>query len=160
EAVVERHADLLAADVAVISDNGFLAPDVPSLSLGLRGMAALELTLRTAAGELHSGLFGGTVPNALHAAAELVAGLHDADGRVAVAGFYDRVREPSAEERAAWARLPFDADAFRLQAGTGALTGEAGWTPLERLFARPSLDVHGLWGGFRDPGVKTVVPAE
>ena len=161
EAVVQEHAALLGADVAVISDNGLFARDVPSLSVGLRGMAALEVTLRTARGDLHSGLYGGVVPNALHALGRIVAGLHDPrDGRVAVDGFYDRVREVSAEERAAWARLPFDPAAFRAQVGASELVGEAGYTPIERLFARPTLDVHGAWGGFRDPGVKTIVPAE
>lgn len=150
DAVAQSHAELLAADVAVISDTALFARDVPSISIGLRGMAALEFTVRTAPGDLHSGLYGGVAPNALHVAARLVAGLHDASGRVAVEGFYDRVVEPSTEERAGWARLPFAASDV----------GEAGFPPIERVFARPTLDVHGIWGGHRDPGVKTIIPAE
>jgi acetylornithine deacetylase/succinyl-diaminopimelate desuccinylase-like protein len=160
EGVLREHADLLAADVAVICDSSLFSREVPSVTTGLRGMASIELTVRTLDGDLHSGLFGGVAPNALHAVAEIVHSLHQADGRVAVEGFYDRVREPTAEERAAWARLPFEADAVRAQIGARELIGEEGWTALERGFARPTLDVHGIWGGFQDPGVKTIIPAE
>lgn len=160
EHVLREHAELLAADFAVICDSGLFAADVPSVATGLRGMCALEATVRTLAGDLHSGLYGGVAPNALHALAHLVESLHDADGRVAVAGFYDRVREPTDAERAAWARLPFGDDDVRAQIGADALIGERGWTPIERVFARPTLDVHGLWGGFQDPGTKTIIPAD
>jgi acetylornithine deacetylase/succinyl-diaminopimelate desuccinylase-like protein len=130
------------------------------VAIGLRGMAALEVTLRTGAGDLHSGLYGGAAPNAAHAVAELAAGLHDASGRVAVEGFYDRVREVDDEERAAWARLPFDESSYLDAIGARGLIGEAGYPPMERLLGRPTLDVHGIWAGFQDPGVKTIIPAE
>jgi acetylornithine deacetylase/succinyl-diaminopimelate desuccinylase-like protein len=160
QGVLREHAALLAADVAVICDSSLFGRHVPSVATGLRGMASIEVTVRTLAGDLHSGLYGGIAPNALHAVAHIVDSLRGPDGRIAVEGFYDRVREPSAEERAAWAKLPFDADAVAAQIGARELIGEPEWTPLERSFARPTLDVHGLWGGFQDPGVKTIIPAE
>jgi acetylornithine deacetylase/succinyl-diaminopimelate desuccinylase-like protein len=160
EGVLRDHAELLAADVAVICDSGLFDRDVPSVATGLRGMAFIEVTVRTLGGDLHSGLFGGVAPNALHAVGRIVDSLRGPDDRIAVEGFYDRVREPSEAERAAWARLPFDADAVREQIGATELIGEPGWTPLERTFARPTLDVHGIWGGFQDPGIKTIIAAE
>ncbi len=160
EDVARDHAVLLAADLAVISDSGVFARDVPSVAIGLRGMAALEVTLRTGAGDLHSGVYGGAAPNAAHAVAALAAGLHDASGRVAIEGFYDRVRPVGDEERAAWARLPFDERAYLDAIGASALVGEPEYPPIERLLGRPTLDVHGIWSGFQDPGVKTIIPAE
>ena len=151
---IGRSTRLLAADVAVISDASQFAQGIPGLSLGLRGMAALQLTLRTAQGDLHSGVYGGVAPNAVHALAKLLSSLHE-DGRIAVAGFYDRVRQPADAELASWRRLRFD------EAAVGARpVGESGFTPFERMWARPSLDVHGIWGGFVEEGIKTVIPAE
>jgi acetylornithine deacetylase/succinyl-diaminopimelate desuccinylase-like protein len=152
---VATGAERLAADLAVVSDVTLYAPGVPGIPLGLRGMAGLELTVRTAERDLHSGLYGGAVPNALHALSALLASLHDPAGRVAVAGFYDRVRPPAEEELASWRRLPVDDGA----AGAEAY-GEPGFSSLERAWARPALDVHGVWGGFADEGLKTVIPAE
>lgn len=160
ERFVAAHADLLEADLALCSDAMLFGPGVPGIPLAIRGMAALDVRVRSARADLHSGIYGGTVPNALHAAAELVAGLHGPDGRVLVEGFYDRVREVDPEERSAWAELPMSDEEFSSEAGVTALPGEAGFTPAERLWARPSLDVHGLWGGFTGEGIKTVVPAE
>ena len=148
-------ADRLAADLAVVSDVTLYGRGVPGIPLGLRGMAAIELTVRTAERDFHSGLYGGAVPNALHALAELIASLHDAEGRVAVEGFYDRVRSPGDEELASWRRLPVDEGALGAEP-----RGEPGFSTLERLWARPSLDVHGAWGGFMEDGLKTVVPSE
>lgn len=160
EDVARDHAARLAADVAVISDSGVFARDVPSVAIGLRGMAALEVTLRTGAADLHSGLYGGAAPNAAHALATLVASLHDADGRVAIEGFYDRVKAVGEAERAGWAKLPFDEREYLDAIGATGLIGEAGRSPMERLLGRPTLDVHGIWAGFQDPGVKTIIPAE
>lgn len=160
EDFVGRERDLLAADVAVVSDTCLYGRGIPGLPVGLRGMVALALTVRTAGTDMHSGVYGGTVPNALHAVGELVAGLHDpGTGRVAVEGFYDRVRELDAAERAEWAALPFDENALRAEVGVSELPGEHGYSPVERTWARPALDVHGIWGGFQGEGVKTVIPA-
>ncbi|HEX6972626.1 MAG TPA: dipeptidase [Limnochordia bacterium] len=150
----------LAADVVVISDSTLYQADLPALCVGLRGIIDFEIHLRTGQSDLHSGLFGGTVPNALHVMADLVAGLHDADGRVNVPGFYAAVRPLSPLEQQSVARLPFDPAAFCQAAGVKGLVGEAGFSPLERIWARPTLEVNGLWGGFQGEGPKTIVPAE
>jgi acetylornithine deacetylase/succinyl-diaminopimelate desuccinylase-like protein len=133
--------------------------DEPSITIGNRGLAALELTLVGPAKDLHSGRHGGGVANPLHALARLVASLHDADGRVAVHGFYDRVRELSPAERADIARLPFDEAAYLAQVGAGA-AGEPGYTTLERQWTRPTVEINGMWGGYQGPGSKTIVPSE
>jgi acetylornithine deacetylase/succinyl-diaminopimelate desuccinylase-like protein len=157
--LVEQRA-LLAADVAVISDSGFLRPGLPALVCGLRGLAALEVHVRGPRRDLHSGEHGGAVQNPLHALAALVASLHTPDGRVAVEGFYDDVRLPPEEERAAWARLPFDEREYLEETGAPAVFGEPGFTVPERLWARPTVEVNGMWGGFTGEGSKTVIPAE
>ncbi|MFO7173067.1 MAG: dipeptidase [Bacillota bacterium] len=158
--LLEQHRDLLRADVVVISDTSFFAPDVPAVTVGLRGLVALELTLRGPRRDLHSGVYGGAVQNPLHALVQLLASLRSPDGRILVEGFYDKVRPLSPEEREAWARLPFDPEAFREEVGAPALFGEAGYTPLEQTWARPTLEINGLWGGFTGEGTKTVLPAE
>lgn len=155
-----QHRDMLRADAVVISDTPLFRRGVPALCYGLRGLAGMEVRVQTARSDLHSGLFGGAAPNALHVLAELMSGLHDRDGRVAVAGFYDRVSPLSEAERAAFARLPFDEEAFRADLGVGALVGEPGYSALERLWARPTLELNGLWGGFQGEGSKTVIPCE
>lgn len=160
EAFLEENRELLACDVCVISDSALYARDVPSISLSLRGMAALEFRLETAATDLHSGMYGGVAPNALHAMAQLVATLHDRDGRVAVEGFYDAVRALPAEETASWESLGFDEDALRTEIGAQRLIGGGEHAALERMWARPTLDVHGIWGGFQGDGIKTVIPRE
>lgn len=160
EEFVRSSPDLLAADVAVISDSAMYGRGQPALPLGLRGMAAIEITLRGNAHDLHSGIYGGTVPNAVAALAELVASLHTPDGSVAVAGFYDRVRPLADDERADWSRVPFDEAALRAETGATELVGEPAYTPLERVWGRPTLEPHGIWGGYQGPGVKTVIPAE
>ena len=159
-ALVARHRELLAADAVVISDSSFFAPGVPAIAYGLRGLAALDVHVRGPRRDLHSGEFGGAVANPLHALAELVAGLHAADGRVAVSGFYDGVRPVDAEERLALGRLPFDEAAWLEEAGVPEAFGEPGWSTLERIWARPTLEVNGMWGGFQGEGSKTVIPAE
>ncbi len=159
--LVTEQSELLAADVAAVSDAGFFEADVPGLTTGLRGMAALNFSLRTANTDLHSGGFGGTVPNALHAMAALVSGLHSPeDGTVLVDGFYDDVKPISASLRDAWALLPFDPANYTSDIGVSVLFGESGYSPLERLWARPTLEVCGLWGGYQGAGVKTIVPCE
>ena len=157
---VREHTDLLAADVVVSADGAMWRIDEPSLTVASRGLCGLEVTLTAAAKDLHSGRHGGGVANPLHAMAAVVASMHDADGRVAVAGFYDHVRELSTDERAALAALPFDENAYLAQIGAPAAFGEAGFTTLERQWTRPTLEVNGMWGGYQGPGQKTVIPSE
>jgi len=160
DAFVERHKDLLAADVVVSADGAMWRIDEPSLTVASRGLCGLELTLTAASKDLHSGRHGGGVANPLHAMATIIASLHESDGRVAVAGFYEAVRELSADERAALAALPYDERAYLAQVGAPAAFGEPGYTTLERQWTRPTLEVNGMWGGYQGPGQKTVIPSE
>jgi acetylornithine deacetylase/succinyl-diaminopimelate desuccinylase-like protein len=157
---VRDHKDLLAADVVVSADGAMWRVDEPSLTVASRGLCGLELTITAAAKDLHSGRHGGAVANPLHAMAALLASLHDVDGRVTVDGFYDGVRELSPRERAALSALPFDERVYLSQIGGASLFGEAGYSTLERLWARPTLEVNGMWGGYQGPGQKTVIPSE
>jgi acetylornithine deacetylase/succinyl-diaminopimelate desuccinylase-like protein len=134
--------------------------DEPSLTVSSRGLAGLELKLTAASKDLHSGRHGGAVANPLHAMARLIASLHDASGRVAVAGFYDDVRELSRAERDAIAALPFDERTYLAQIGAPAAFGEPGYSTLERQWTRPTLEINGMWGGYAGPGSKTVIPSE
>jgi acetylornithine deacetylase/succinyl-diaminopimelate desuccinylase-like protein len=151
----------LTTDVIVISDTTMWAADVPSICTGMRGMCDAEVTLAGPTRDLHSGSFGGGVPNPVHALAELVAGLHDEDGRVTLPGFYDDVVPLSDEERELMARLPFDEKSWLADAGDSQATmGEKGFSTLERIWARPTAEVNGIWGGHTGPGGKTIVPKE
>ncbi|HEX5293698.1 MAG TPA: dipeptidase [Streptosporangiaceae bacterium] len=159
-ALLRREAERLACDVIVVSDTGMWAADVPSMCVGMRGMAAAEIELRGAERDLHSGSFGGGVPNPLHALADLLSGLHDDEGRVTLPGFYDSVVPVSAAERELIARLPFAEKEWLADAGrSGAAAGEAGFSTLERIWARPTAEVNGVWGGHTGPGAKTIIPA-
>src|SRR5580698_2396464 len=159
--LLRRERDRLACDVVVVSDTTMWAPDVPSLCTGMRGLAEAQVTIKGPTRDLHSGSFGGGVPNPLHAMASLLAGLHDADARVTVPGFYDRVRELTDDERELFAKLPFDEQEWLAKAGdSGATYGEKGFTTLERLWARPTAEVNGMWGGHTGPGGKTIIPKE
>jgi acetylornithine deacetylase/succinyl-diaminopimelate desuccinylase-like protein len=136
------------------------APELPTLCVGLRGMIYTEIEVRGAKTDLHSGMYGGAAPNAFVALAQIIAGLKDREGKILIPGFYDDVEAPSAEEKAAWGRLPFDEEHYReAEVGSPVLTGEAGYSVLERTWARPTLDVHGMPGGFTGAGAKTVIPA-
>src|SRR5580704_14108894 len=158
-ALLETRKDELATDVIVISDTTMWAADTPSICTGMRGLADAEITLTGPSRDLHSGSFGGGVPNPAHALAALLAGLHDADGRITLPGFYDDVVPLTEEERALLAKLPFDEQSWLADAGdSGATYGEAGHTTLERIWARPTAEVNGLWGGHTGPGGKTIVP--
>jgi acetylornithine deacetylase/succinyl-diaminopimelate desuccinylase-like protein len=159
EAFVAQNKNLLAADVVLSADGAMWRIDEPSLTVANRGLAGLELTLEGPAKDLHSGRHGGSVANPLHAMARLIASLHQPDGRVAVAGFYDRVRELTAAERAEIAALPFNEAAYLAQVGTSMAVGEPGYGTLERQWTRPTLEVNGMWGGYQGPGSKTVVPS-
>ena len=158
--LLRARRDRLACDVIVVSDTTMWAADVPSMCVGMRGVVDAEINLRGPERDLHSGSFGGAVPNPLHVMADLLSGLHDSDGRVTVPGFYDRVLPLSDAERELIARLPFDEKAWLAEAGnSGAAGGEAGYGTLERVWARPTAEVNGMWGGHTGPGGKTIVPA-
>ena len=157
---IEANTERLAADVVLISDTALFAPGVPSLTVGLRGLAYVEVTLTGPARDLHSGVYGGAVENPANALARLIAGLHDADHRVTVDGFYDDVRDLTPAERAEYARLPFDEARWRDEAGVKAPKTEAGYSVLEATSGRPTLDVNGIWGGYTGQGAKTVLPAK
>ena len=159
EALLEAHRDRLACDAVVVSDTTMWAPDVPSLCMGMRGLVAFDVTLRTSAIDLHSGSFGGSVPNPAHLVAELVASLHDDKGRVAIPGFYDDVRPLTEAEETSLARLPFDPEDWMAKAKVRTLTGEEGRSTLERIWTRPTCDVVGLTAGYGGEGIKTIVPA-
>lgn len=158
--LIARERDRLRCDVVLSADGVMYGQDAPALTVATKGLAACQINVRTARGDLHSGLYGASVPNAAQVLARLVATLHADDGRVAVAGFYDRVRDLTLEERAEIAAVPFDEAAFKEEAGVTALWGEPGYSPLERNWARPTIDVNGIWGGFQGEGSKTVTPAE
>jgi acetylornithine deacetylase/succinyl-diaminopimelate desuccinylase-like protein len=160
EAFLREHAERLACDVIVVSDTGMVAEDVPSLVTAMRGLVYYQVDLRTATADLHSGLFGGTVPNALAELVALLGKLKDDRGRIAIPGWYDDVRDLDGEERANFAALPFDPEQLKRDAGVGALPGEEGWSPPERIGGRPAADINGVWGGYTGPGSKTVIPAE
>lgn len=159
EEFVNKNKSMLKADVVVSADGAMWRIDEPSITVANRGLAALELTLTGPVKDLHSGRHGGSVANPLHALARLIGSLHWADGRVAVPGFYDRVRELSQEERAEIAALPFDEAAYVEQVGASAV-GESGYSTLERQWTRPTVEVNGMWGGYQGPGTKTIVPSE
>ena len=154
----ERHR--LACDVVVVSDTDMWAPDVPSVCVGMRGLIAYSVQLRTAAADLHSGLFGGAVPNPAHLIARMVAALHDEDLRVTLPGFYDDVRPLTPAEEASMAAIPVDEDTWRAMAGVQRLEGEADRSLLERIWTRPTCDVTGIAVGYAGAGVKTIVPAQ
>jgi acetylornithine deacetylase/succinyl-diaminopimelate desuccinylase-like protein len=156
---VADHRERLEADSVLISDSPMFAPGLPTITYGLRGLAYFEVTVRGPSHDLHSGLYGGAVPNPINVLSKMIGQLHDDEGRVAIPGFYDRVQPPTDEEREAFAELPFDDEAFREETGAPALTGEAGYTTLERRWVRPTLDCNGIWGGYTDEGAKTVLPS-
>ena len=159
EAFITRRKDLLTCDFALNPDAGMIGKEEPTITYALRGLAYFELRVYGPEHDLHSGLYGGVVHNPAVALAELVAGMHDSEGRVTLPGFYDKVRKLSNEERAELARLPIDEAHFLKQTGVPALHGEAGYTANELVGARPTLDVNGLLSGFTGEGSKTVIPA-
>jgi acetylornithine deacetylase/succinyl-diaminopimelate desuccinylase-like protein len=161
EAFVASKPPELKSDFALVSDTELFAPGLPTLCVGLRGMIYTELEVRGAKTDLHSGMYGGAAPNPFVAIAQIVAKLKDEDGHILIPGFYDDTIPPSPEELAAWRSLPFDEEHYRLtEVGSRTLVGEAGYSVLQRTWARPTLDVHGIPGGFIGAGAKTVIPAK
>src|SRR5579871_2527296 len=150
----------LKSDAAVICDTEMFAPELPTLCVGLRGIVYGELIVQGANHDLHSGIYGGAAPNPLQAIAEILSALKDREGHIRIAGLYARVVAPTAKERAAWAKLPFNEKEYtEKEVGAKALVGEPGIPLFERLWARPTLEVHGIRGGFVGEGAKTVIPA-
>src|SRR5712664_1472107 len=155
---LSENRDALKCDVAVVSDTGMIARGVPTMSYGLRGVTALEVKVTGPTMDLHSGVFGGAVANPITALAQLLATLHDRDGRVAIAGFYDRVKPLEDWEREAWRKLPVDGDKLILnETGVPELFGEAGYNSMERIWARPTAEINGIGGGYQGKGTKTVI---
>jgi acetylornithine deacetylase/succinyl-diaminopimelate desuccinylase-like protein len=158
--VASKPADL-KADFALICDTELFAPDIPTLCVGLRGMIYTEIEVKGAKTDLHSGMYGGAAPNPFMAMAHILAKLKDEGGRILIPGIYDDVQTPSREELDAWKSLPFDEEHYRqTEVGSKELVGEAGYSVLERTWARPTLEVHGMPGGFTGAGAKTVIPAK
>src|SRR3989442_969712 len=157
---MDRHARKLACNMAWVSDGPMYARDQPSILTGLRGLLYTEVEVRGPAHDLHSGIYGGAVPNPVNAVATIIAGLKARGGRVTVPGFYASVRDPSPEEKASWERLPFREEEFMRETGSTAAPGEEGFSILERRWSRPTLDAHGIAGGWTGEGSKTVIPAK
>lgn len=157
---LEAHREMLRADAVVISDTGMLRPGEPCITYALRGLAYLELEVSGPTRDLHSGMFGGGIANPIQTLCHLVAQLKDAEGRIAIPGFYDDVRPLDDDERTALAEVPFEDADFLAETGAPQLDGEAGYTTYERITARPTLDLCGIWGGFTGQGAKTVLPSK
>jgi acetylornithine deacetylase/succinyl-diaminopimelate desuccinylase-like protein len=159
--LLSRQRERLRCDAVIISDTSMWSKDVPSMCTGMRGLTEAEIDLYGPGIDLHSGSFGGAVPNPLQAMATMLAGLHDADGRVTLPGFYDDVLPLTDKERQLFAKLPFDeAEWLRTAGDSKAAVGEAGYTTLERIWCRPTAEINGMWGGHTGPGGKTIVPRE
>src|SRR5271157_3275679 len=154
-------AEKLKADFALVTDTELFAPDIPTLCVGLRGLLYTEVEARGAKVDLHSGVYGGATPNAIFGLVEILSKLKDADGKVLIPGFYEDVQKPTDAELKAWESLPFNEEEYRKsEVGSDVLTGEPGYSVLYRTWARPTLEVHGIIGGFQAPGAKTVIPAK
>jgi acetylornithine deacetylase/succinyl-diaminopimelate desuccinylase-like protein len=152
--------DRLAGDVALICDGGFFPGNLPAITVGLRGIMYAQIDVRGPFQDVHSGSYGGSVENPANALAQIIAALKGPDGRIRIPGFYDDVAPISEADREAWARLPFDEEAYRAGLEVDRLVGETGYTTLERRGARPTLDVNGMWAGFQGDGSKTIIPGE
>ncbi|MFF8030126.1 dipeptidase [Streptomyces sp. NPDC016626] len=158
-ALLEQHAERLTADAVIVSDTGMWSEDTPTVCTGMRGLAECEIRLYGPDQDIHSGSFGGAVPNPATAAARLVAALHDEHARVAIPGFYDGVVELTDRERELFAELPFDERQWLRTAKSHGTRGEAGYSTLERVWARPTAEVNGIGGGYQGPGSKTIIPS-
>ena len=157
---VEENKELLQADVLVVSDTSMIDKGKPTICYGLRGLCGLEITVSGPKSDLHSGLFGGAIQNPITALVELLATLHDKDGVITVDGFYDKVASLSAEEQKAFNALEISDESLLTQTGSKSLFGEKGYSVIERLWTRPTLELNGIKGGFQGTGVKTVIPSE
>jgi len=160
EEAILTYKDKLACDVIAISDTSMIANEVPSITVGLRGIAYLEVHVYGPKIDLHSGAYGGPVGNPINTLCEILASLKDADGHITIPGFYDDMDEVSDEARAEIAKIPFDEAAYKKYLNVNGLYPETGYTPLEQLSIRPTLDINGMWGGYTGEGSKTVLPSE
>jgi acetylornithine deacetylase/succinyl-diaminopimelate desuccinylase-like protein len=157
---VKNEKERLKADVILVSDTGMLANDVPSITTGLRGLSYVEVEVTGPNRDLHSGLYGGCVANPINVLAEMIASLHDENGKITIPGFYDKVVELSDEERAEMAKAPFSHEAYCKALNIEETMGEAGYSTMERGSIRPTLDVNGIWGGYTGEGAKTVIASQ
>jgi len=157
---VKDNRERLQADVVLISDTGIIDNENPSITVGLRGLSYMEVEVTGPKVDLHSGMFGGTVANPINVLCQMIASLHDDQGRVTIPGFYDKVLELSEEERTEINRAPQDDEKYRQELGVQKLAGEDGYSTLERIGIRPTLDVNGIWGGYISEGAKTVLPSK
>jgi acetylornithine deacetylase/succinyl-diaminopimelate desuccinylase-like protein len=157
---VKANTELLRADIAVVSDTNQFARGLPAITYGLRGLCYMEVFLTGPDHDLHSGMYGGAVPNPANALCELIATLHTPDGKVNIPGFYDRVVPLTEEERETWRKLPFKEEEFAASVGVPAGNGEVGFSSIERKWARPTLDVNGLTAGYQGHGAKTVIASK
>ena len=160
EKFIKEHKELLNSDLVVISDTAMFAKDVPSVCYGLRGLSYMQIDIVGPNRDLHSGSYGGSIHNPIQALAEIIAGLHDRNGKVIIKGFYEDVRKVTAEERRAFRKLPWSDKKYAKSLGVKELYGEKGYTTLERLWIRPTLECNGIWGGFTGDGAKTVIPSK
>ncbi len=160
EDFLKEHKEMLKADLVLISDSSMFARGVPSITYGLRGLTYMEVEVIGPNRDLHSGTFGGSIHNPIQALSEMIASLHDKNGRVAIPHFYDDVRPLTKKERAAFRKLPFNEKRYAKELGVPAVYGERGYSSLERVWARPTLECNGIWGGFTGVGAKTVLPAK
>lgn len=154
---VRNNKEKLKNDIILISDTEIISKDQPSISVGLRGLSYVEVEVKGADLDMHSGVYGGAVPNPLNVLSRMIAKLHDDDGRITIPGFYDDVQELSAEDRADMAKIPFDLDNYKKSIGISDIQGEKGYSTIERASIRPTLDVNGMWGGYIGKGAKTVI---
>ncbi|MGP2571030.1 dipeptidase [Ornithobacterium rhinotracheale] len=157
---IKVEKERLKNDIILISDTSMVAKDVPSICVGLRGLCYVEVEVEGANRDMHSGVYGGAVPNPLNVLSKMIGQLHDENGKIAIPGFYDEVEEISAEERAEMAKVPFDLEDYKKQINIQDIMGEEGYSTNERTSIRPSLDVNGMWGGYIGEGAKTVIPAK
>lgn len=154
---VRNNKEKLKNDIILISDTEIISKEQPSISVGLRGLSYVEVEVKGADLDMHSGVYGGAVPNPLNVLSRMIAKLHDDDGRITIPGFYDDVEELSAEDRADMAKIPFDLDNYKKSIGISDIQGEKGYSTIERASIRPTLDVNGMWGGYIGKGAKTVI---
>jgi acetylornithine deacetylase/succinyl-diaminopimelate desuccinylase-like protein len=157
---IRENADKLTADAVILSDTSMIANDLPSITVGLRGMAYMEVKVKGPNRDLHSGTYGGPVANPCNVLASMIHSLHDENGHITIPGFYDKVRALTEEERDELNKKPFNEEAYKKELGLSALNGEKGFSPVEQTTIRPTLDVNGIWGGYTGEGAKTILPAE
>ena len=157
---LDTHKELVKADVILVSDTGMLAEDVPSVTIGLRGLCYVEVEVTGPNRDLHSGLYGGAVANPINVLAKMIGQLIDEQGHITIPGFYDDVQEVSKADRDAMAKAPFNLDEYKKSLDIAEVQGEAGYTTMERTGIRPTCDVNGIWGGYTGEGAKTVIPSK